>query len=258
MNRKGAEKCSAPIINADELDAKIEKSLFTDLFRRPKTTVKNWFRQDELKKRKAKKIQASIDRLIAQIKKLETKGSQLLVDYGNEDLGGFSAKEINSQKLAINAEIRIREERIKSLTTDLKALGLIDIGPKEEQAIVEEVKSVVGDLKNKYKAMTKDDKRRLLEYYLPPTSCLQIDHATNEDGEKIKGYSFIHIGLVDRVALLTALSDYAKSGKVPAYTGKAVSHNRINAESTERRYMYINWLPNCRVKSGPSWIRSLK
>jgi DNA invertase Pin-like site-specific DNA recombinase len=258
INRKGPEKCLAPIVPADELDAKIEKSLFTDLFRRPKTTVRNWFRQDKVKKRRAEKIQAEINKMTAEIKKLKAKGSQLLADYRNRKLGAFSVDDVNSEKMAINAEMRIREERIRSLTTDLKSLGLIDIGPKEQQAIAEEIKRVVKDLKIKYKAMTEQDKRRLIEYYIPPTSCIEIEHATNDDGERIGGYSFIHIGLIDRVALLTALSDYAKSGKVPAYTGQAVSHNRINAESNERRYMHINWLPSRRARFGPSWIRSLR
>ncbi len=261
---KGSEKCSAPIIPADELDAEIEERLFFILFKRPKTTIRNWFRQDKKKKRRAEKIQAEINKITAEINKLEGQGSQLLADYRSGKLAAFTVDDVNAQKMAVNAEIRIRQERIKSLTTDLKNLGLIDIGPEEQQAIADEVKRVVKDLKVKYKTMSLEDKRRLLEYYIPPPQRIQILRRKEKCGDGYRnvvnfGHDFGYLeyfGLIDKSALLGALRAYANTGKVPAYAGKAVSHNGINVKANERRYRHINCLPNCRVTCGPSWIRS--
>ena len=221
--KEGEKKCDMPFVNQGIIDTMVWNDLVVKLFMFPQETLKNWAQATDIKQGVRKNLEARLQRTEKEIKSREAQVDKLL----DQSIGGlFPPDKIKAKKDELDKALSVLRDEKVGLEGELKKVRQSEENKKAMDGAVGDLTKLAGKLSSKMNKMGVSDRQRLIDYYLPKGTYLEIHHLHPDDyyvvdlGPRRKihvrwGYSLR--GVFDLKALIGVLKVYDKEGKIPEY-----------------------------------------
>lgn len=221
--KPGEKKCNGPYVNQGILDDMVWNDLVMKLFMFPDHTLRDWNKANKVEKGVLKRNE---DKLRKIDKDIEIKKEQAKRLLNNVIVMNFDPEDIVEKKKKLDKVLEtLNDERSKALS-EISRIRLIENNKKAMTKTKQELKNLTKTLSAKMNNMAMADKQRLIEYFIPNGSYIEIVGLHPDDyhyvdlgkRKRIKvTYAYTYHGVIDLTAVVQALKSYHETKEIPSY-----------------------------------------